>query len=216
MIEQCGGIQWPCGEGLQPSSAELCGDDFQPSSAESCSHGLQPSAIIHRSEVENFRYDGGYKPPPQQRRLFEDGKFFTPDTRARFIFDTPRPVPEPPDADYPFILLTGRGTSAQWHTQTRTAKSAILRKLYPAEIYVEINPADAEQLDLHDGGTVRVVSRRAAIAARLRLTATIRRGHVFLPMHYPEVNQLTLWSIDPHSRQPAYKHCAVRIEAISK
>lgn len=67
--------------------------------------------------------------PLQQRRLFEDGKFYTPDDRARFIFDEPRPVAEPADAEFPFILLTGRGTSAQWHTGSRTNKSDVLQAL---------------------------------------------------------------------------------------
>src|SRR5262249_21650774 len=81
----------------------------------------------------------------QERRLFADGRFFHADGRARLLFEAPRPMPEPPNADYPLILLTGRGTAVQWHTQTRTAKSAVLRKLSPATIYVEINPADARR-----------------------------------------------------------------------
>ena len=84
------------------------------------------------------------RPPPApgaERRLFEDGRFHHADGRARFLFEDPRPLPEPPGERYPFLLLTGRGTAAQWHTQTRTAKSAVLRKLYPEEVYVEINPA---------------------------------------------------------------------------
>jgi len=67
----------------------------------------------------------------RKRRLFADGKFFTPDARAKFFFDKPRPMPESPDADIPFLLLTGRGSSAQWHTGSRTDKSAVLRKLAP-------------------------------------------------------------------------------------
>lgn len=51
-----------------------------------------------------------------ERRLFEDRKFYTPSGRARFLFDPPAPLPEPTCSDYPFTLLTGRGTSAQWHT----------------------------------------------------------------------------------------------------
>ena len=78
-----------------------------------------------------------------ERRLFEDGKFYHADGKARFIFAETRPLPEPMDAEFPFILLTGRGTSAQWHTQTRTAKSAVLRRLYPENVYAEINPTDA-------------------------------------------------------------------------
>ncbi len=77
-----------------------------------------------------------------ERRLFEDGRFYHPDGRARFLCESPRPLPEQPNAKYPFVLLTGRGSAAQWHTQTRTAKSAILRKLYAQELYVEINPHD--------------------------------------------------------------------------
>src|SRR6185369_456311 len=65
----------------------------------------------------------------RERRLFADGKFYTSDGRAKFLFDLPRPVAEPVDAEFPFILNTGRGTSAQWHTNTRTGKSAVLRTL---------------------------------------------------------------------------------------
>ena len=73
------------------------------------------------------------------RRLFADGKFFHADGRAKFIFESPRAVPEPVSKEFPFVLLTGRGTSAQWHTQTRTGKSDVLRKLHPKNIYVEIS-----------------------------------------------------------------------------
>jgi assimilatory nitrate reductase catalytic subunit len=152
----------------------------------------------------------------QERRLFEDGKFFTPDGRARFVFESPRAVPEPVDAQYPFVLLTGRGTSAQWHTETRTAKSAILRKMHAAELLLDVHPLDAAKIGLRDGGKVRIVSRRAGITAKARLTATVQRGQVFLPMHDPAVNQLTLNVVDPYSRQPAYKHCAVRVEPLGR
>ncbi|MBL9137653.1 MAG: nitrate reductase [Verrucomicrobiales bacterium] len=151
---------------------------------------------------------------PRERRLFTDGRFFTPDQRARFLFEDPSPSPEPPDAEYPFVLLTGRGTSAQWHTQTRTAKSALLRQLYPDRLYVEIHPDDARRLSLISGAPTCVQSRRGQLTATAFVTATVPRGHVFLPMHYPEVNQLTLPNFDPHSRQPGYKHCAVAIAAV--
>ncbi len=83
-----------------------------------------------------------------ERRLFSDGRFFFADGRARLIVDQPRPVPETPSKAFPLVLLTGRGSSSQWHTQTRTGKSAVLRKLAPAELYVEVNPADAAPLKL--------------------------------------------------------------------
>ena len=73
----------------------------------------------------------------QSADFSRDGHFFHADGKARFIWSEPRPLPETPDAQYPFLLLTGRGSAAQWHTQTRTAKSEVLKKLYPADVYVE-------------------------------------------------------------------------------
>ena len=150
--------------------------------------------------------------PGRERRLFADGQFFTPDRKAIFHFDAPRPVAEPVDESYPFVLLTGRGTSGQWHTNTRTGKSAVLRTLYPAHPYVEIHPADAARLRIESNSTVSVSSRRARIECTAVLTATLLPGNLFLPMHYEVTNQLTLGQFDPHSRQPSYKYCAVSIE----
>jgi assimilatory nitrate reductase catalytic subunit len=149
--------------------------------------------------------------PGSQRRLFEDGRFFHEDGRARFIYEAPRAVPEPTDTRYPFALLTGRGSSSQWHTQTRTAKSALLRKLYPSQPYVEINPGDARTLGLGPNEWIVVESRRGAMRARAHPTYVVQPGHLFIPMHYVDTNLLTLAIFDPHSRQPAYKHCAVRV-----
>jgi assimilatory nitrate reductase catalytic subunit len=151
-----------------------------------------------------------------ERRLFADGEFFHKDRKARFVFASSRPPAELPDDEFPFILLTGRGTSAQWHTQTRTSKSAVLRKLYPESLHLEINPGDAEQLGCGPGDQVRIRSRRGCVEARVLVTSTIQAGHVFLPMHYPTVNQLTFPSFDPYSRQPSYKICAVRVETLSE
>ncbi|MDB6139563.1 MAG: narB2 [Verrucomicrobiaceae bacterium] len=150
--------------------------------------------------------------PKSQRRLFADGKFFHTDGKAKFLFDEPRPMPEPADKAYPFILLTGRGTSAQWHTNTRTAKSEVLRKLYPQQCYVEVHPDDARALRLENQDVVAVSSRRARVRAIVIVNACVQRGQIFMPMHYEEVNKLTFSSFDPHSRQPSYKACAVKLE----
>ncbi|MFT4176732.1 MAG: molybdopterin-dependent oxidoreductase [Luteolibacter sp.] len=147
-----------------------------------------------------------------ERRLYEDGKFYTPNRKAKLLFSPPAEMPEKPDAIYPFLLLTGRGTSSQWHTQSRSGKSDILRKLYPAKPYVEIHPADAAKLRVGEGEMVTISSRRGSMKAAVYLAPTVQRGQVFLPMHYPEVNGLTLMAVDPHSRQPNYKACAVKIE----
>jgi anaerobic selenocysteine-containing dehydrogenase len=150
----------------------------------------------------------------QERRLFEDAKFFTPDGKARIFFTTPSPPPEPTDSDYPFTLLTGRGTSSQWHTLSRTGKSKLLSRLAPPSAYVEIHPEDAAALNVKKNGTVNIRSRRGEIHATVYTAPTVQRGQVFLPMHYPEVNLLTHPSFDPHSRQPNYKACAVAIKAV--
>ncbi len=146
-----------------------------------------------------------------ERRLFADGQFFHPDGRARFLFEEPRGLPEPPSRDYPFTLLTGRGSSSQWHTQTRTQKSAVLRKLSPQTPYVEINPDDAGELGILPNQWVVVESRRGEYRARAFVTHVVQRHQLFVPMHYARANQLTFAAFDPYSRQPAYKACAVRV-----
>jgi anaerobic selenocysteine-containing dehydrogenase len=148
----------------------------------------------------------------QTRRLFEDGRFYHADGKARFVFEEPRPVPEPPDSEFPFQLLTGRGSAAQWHTQTRTANSDVLRKLCPKDPHVEIHPADAAALGVvRTGEWVVVESRRGEARVRAMLTPTVPQGQLFLPMHDSATNLLTDSVFDPESRQPAYKSCAARV-----
>jgi assimilatory nitrate reductase catalytic subunit len=153
--------------------------------------------------------------PATERRLFEDGKFFHSNSKARFIFEQPRQMLEPPDTEFPFLLLTGRGSSAQWHTGTRTAKSDVLRQLHPNGSYVEINQRDATRLGITPGETVAVVSRRGRLQARAFVTLTIQPGQVFVPMHLAAANQLTFPAVDPYSRQPSYKACAIQIQRLT-
>jgi assimilatory nitrate reductase catalytic subunit len=152
---------------------------------------------------------------PQERRLFEDGSYYHEDAKARILFDPPTELPEVPDAEFPFLLLTGRGTSSQWHTLSRTAKSGILQKLCPTEPYIEIHPDDAAALGVGENDHVTIRSRRGEMRARVYPAPTVSPGEVFLPMHYPDVNRLTHSSFDPHSRQPNYKACAVAVSRSS-
>ncbi len=190
-IETSGGIQWP----FNAAEAAVCSMEDERCQMER----PEPSSITHRNSSI------------QQRRLFADGKFFHADGRAKFLFDPPRPMPEPPDTEYPFILLTGRGSSSQWHTGSRTDKSAVLRKLAPTVLTVEIHPDDAERLGLSAGDRATIRSRRGEAEAIAVVTATVQRGQIFLPMHFEAVNRLTFPSFDPHSRQPSYKACAVAV-----
>jgi assimilatory nitrate reductase catalytic subunit len=146
-----------------------------------------------------------------ERRLFSDGRFFTPDGRARILFEEIAAPPETPGWDYPLALITGRGTVVQWHTQTRTGKVEMLNRLSPPELYVDIHPADAGRLEIEDGERVRIESRRGACPAIARISEEVREGEVFMPMHYAGTNLLTYPAFDPYSFEPAYKLAAVRI-----
>jgi anaerobic selenocysteine-containing dehydrogenase len=174
--------------------------------------GIEDYQAIDRARGIQWPLPAGEtRAPSGEERLFADGKFFTADGRARFIFEAPRPLPEPADARYPLTLLTGRGSSSQWHTQTRTGKSAVLRSLASEAPYVEIHPEDAERLGILPSVPVVVESRRGKMSAIAQVTPAVQPGQVFVPMHYAETNQLTFAAFDPYSRQPAYKACAVRV-----
>ncbi len=125
-------------------------------------------------------------------------------------------MPEPPCGAYPFLLNTGRGSSAQWHTGSRTNKSDVLRKLAPTSLYVEINPTDAARLNIAHNDAVLVSSRRGDAPAFAVVTSTVQPGQLFMPMHFDAVNRLTFPAFDPHSRQPSYKACAVRLTRVTR
>ena len=173
--------------------------------------GISDYRMIDDNGGIQWPFPAGHQLENHQRRLFEDGRFYHADGKAKLLFEDPRPMPEPATTKFPFLLMTGRGTAAQWHTQTRTGKSAVLRRLYPAEAYVEVNPKDAKRLKLRAHQSVMVQSQRGSIDARVFITPTVQMGQVFMPMHYADVNQLTHAHFDPYSRQPSYKNCAVNI-----
>jgi assimilatory nitrate reductase catalytic subunit len=207
-----------------------CGDLFRRWSSPEAVFGIlkelsagRPCDISGIDSYEHLDAAGGIQWPcpgettdgnsqENERRLFSDGRFFTDDERARILFDPPREPPERPDEDYPFWLNTGRGSSAQWHTGSRTNKSDVLRKLGPRSVYFEMHPEDAVALKIKDGEIATIASRRGRIEAAAFVTPTVPPGQIFLPMHFPEVNRLTFPAFDPHSRQPSYKACAVRLE----
>ncbi|MDA0810691.1 MAG: nitrate reductase [Planctomycetota bacterium] len=198
MLDEMGGIQWPFAEGRESRV------DRREA------RGVGPVPTGHSSNTRPAG-TGPAAQPASQRRLFEDGRFYHAGGRAKFLFEDPRPMPEPPSAQFPLILLTGRGTASQWHTQTRTSKSAVLKKLYPAKLYVEINPTDARKRGIKPQDAVIVMSQRGRIRASAFVTPNVQPGQLFLPMHYEEVNQLTDAVFDPYSKQPSYKACAAQV-----
>src|SRR5262249_14237108 len=130
----------------------------------------------------------------------------------RLIFSDPQ---APPDrSDFPFVLLTGRGSSAQWHTLTRSGKSPVLRQLSPKEACVEVNPTDAKELQLQTGDRARVRSAQGIVVVEVVVTNAVAKGQVFMSMHSELTNKLTFPSVDPFSRQPSYKFTKVQLSRI--
>jgi len=173
--------------------------------------GIEDYQMLDDRGGIQWPYPEGCPDDESQRRLFEDGKFHYPDGRAKFLFEDSRTMPEPPSKRYPYLLLTGRGTASQWHTQTRTSKSEVLKSLYPHDDYVEINSQDARREGIRHNTWVTIESQRGSAKVKAFVTPTVQPGQVFMPMHFEVTNQLTLAHYDPYSRQPSYKNCAVRI-----
>ncbi len=147
------------------------------------------------------------------RRLYTDGHFSYADGKAKLI-----PLPfidnnEKPENDYPFWLNTGRVVE-HFHSRTKTGKIGNNNKYSPMP-YMEMNPDAADELGLVHGEYVRCVSKRGDAIVMVQLTQRVPHDMVFIPFHFHDcVNRLTLGLLDPHSRQPAFKQSAVRIEAV--
>jgi len=123
------------------------------------------------------------------------------------------PPAELPDAEYPFLLSTGR-VLYHYHTGTMTRLSQGAMQRCP-ESLVEINPADGEKMGIADGQMVKVTSRRGTVQARAKLTERSAPGSIFMNFHFAEaaVNLLTNPALDPIGKIPEYKVCAVKVEA---
>jgi len=123
-----------------------------------------------------------------------------------------RPPAEQPDKDYPFILTTGRNMY-HFHTGTMTRKTSGLNEM-KSEEEVEINPQDAVKLGIADGDRVQVSSRRGKITVKSKVTANSPEGVIFMTFHFAEsiTNLLTNPALDPLSKIPEFKVCAVKVE----
>ncbi|HEY8616104.1 molybdopterin-dependent oxidoreductase [Phenylobacterium sp.] len=149
-------------------------------------------------------------------RLFADGRFPTPDGRARMVPVSAQAPAEAVDPAFPLALNTGR-VRDHWHTLTRTGLAADLCRHAP-EPFVEIHPSDAEPLGITEGRLTRVQTRHGESVAIARLTDRQRPGSVFLPMHWSaayapsgRANPLVAPRVDPRSGQPEFKHTPARV-----
>ncbi|MEU7698155.1 molybdopterin oxidoreductase family protein [Streptomyces sp. NPDC015492] len=157
--------------------------------------------------------DGGGHPGTP--RLFLD-RFATPDGRARFVPVVHRAAAEETDAEYPVVLTTGRVVS-QYQSGAQTRRVDELNAAAPGP-FVELHPRVAERLGVTEGERVAVVSRRGRAVAPARITTAIRPDTVFMPFHWAgegRANTLVNPALDPVSRMPEFKVCAVRLEPLS-
>jgi assimilatory nitrate reductase catalytic subunit len=146
----------------------------------------------------------------ESKRLFDDGRFLTPDGKARFIAVDPPSLATAVSDTFPLRLNTGR-LRDQWHTMTRTGLSSRLAEHSP-EPHVLVSPDDAARFGLTDGGFARVTSAHGALVAKVCVTSDVAQGSVFAPIHW---NREVSWqtcaadlvdpSCDPFSGQPEAK-----------
>ena len=127
-----------------------------------------------------------------------------------------RPSAELPDTEYPLILTTDRSLF-HYHTGTMTRKVKGLN-IFHHEEKVEINPADAATLDIEDGDTVKVTSRRGEVNAKARVTDKTPAGTIAMTFHFVEspTNEITNPALDPVAKIPELKVAAVRVEKAGK
>lgn len=134
-------------------------------------------------------------------------------TRGRGLFHAIdyTPPAELTDAEYPLYLTTGR-VLYHYHTGTMTMKSAGLNERVP-DCFVEISPKDAALYDLTDGAEVEIASRRGKIRTKVQVSPKAVNGTVFIPFHFAQAaaNRLTNAALDPVSKIPEYKVCAVKL-----
>ena len=147
---------------------------------------------------------------PGQPVIFTD-YFPTVSGRGRFVPAQFRPAAELPDADYPFVLITGR-VLEHWHTGAMTRRSEVLDALEPAA-HIDVNPDDLAVLGGRAGEFVTLETRRGKVRARARADAGLARGTLFMPFCYAEAaaNLLTNPVLDPFGKIPEFKYCAARL-----
>jgi ferredoxin-nitrate reductase len=203
------------------SSAEIYAEHVKLTAKTSIDiSGLSYEILKEQSSVQ-WPYKKKSKPGGTQR-LFVDRKFYTTSQKAIIHAVPDAFTSEMPDDDYPFVLTTGR-IRDQWHTMSKTGKVNKLNQ-HLKESFIEINPYDAANLQLKDGDITVITSRRGEVQVKAKLTTQIKPGVVFLPMHWGKilgsdlhrVNNITNDAVDPISKEPDFKYCAVNIAKYKK
>ncbi|WP_396601371.1 molybdopterin-dependent oxidoreductase [Algibacter sp. R77976] len=178
---------------------------------------------------DRLKNEGTFQwPVPELRhkgtpRLFADKKFYTPSKKAQFnLPNNTLNTSLAPNNEFPLILTTGR-IRDQWHTMTKTGKVSRLKTHYPTPV-LEINPVDAFLYKIKNGDITEIKGENGVVRVRAKITDTIKRGVVFLPMHWGKqlqsnlnrANNLTNTHIDPVSKEPDFKYTRVSVAKYKK
>ncbi|MBY4630409.1 nitrate reductase [Rhizobium croatiense] len=166
-------------------------------------------------ELSPFQWPQPAGSAPGVTRFFADGGFYNADGKARFVA-VEAPATDRTNADFPFTLNTGR-IRDQWHTMTRTGKSARL-SAHIAEPFAEIHPRDAIETGISSAGLVEIDSPHGKAIVRALVTDRQARGGIFAPMHWNDqfaakarIDAVVAPITDPVSGQPASKNVAVAV-----
>jgi formate dehydrogenase alpha subunit len=196
---------------------EISDDGFDfDSSSEIFDEMASLTPILAGISYERLDREGGIQWPcstpdhPGTPRLYSES--FSIGRAKFFPVEQAQPAAELPDERYPLILNTGR-VLYHWHGGTITRRVAGLLERYP-DLRVSVHPDDAAVFKVEDGEVVIVASRRGKLTAKALITADQRKGEVFIPfvrLAESAANFLTNDALDPESRMPEYKVCAVRL-----
>ena len=135
------------------------------------------------------------------------------DGKARIANVQNKPAGELTSLEYPMLLSTGR-IVVQYNSGSMTRRSPSLQER-DGELYVEINPQDASELEVQHGDMVKVKTVRGETEARARVTEKVKPGMVFMPFHWQGTNIITSDALDPVAKIPEYKMAACRIETMA-
>ncbi|WP_210530495.1 molybdopterin oxidoreductase family protein [Rubellimicrobium arenae] len=195
------GIPWPCNDAYPDGTVRMYTDLHFATDPDYC---------------ESFGQDLDTGAPQGEQKF----RALAPNGRALLRSTDYIPTTEQADEAYPFLLTTGR-LVFHFHTRTKTGRARALREAAP-DGFVQVSEEDAARLGIGDGDWIRVTSRRGSAEAPARV-GDIEPGHLFIPFHFGywdnpgrarAANEMTLFDWDPISKQPHFKHSAVRLEKI--
>ena len=166
---------------------------------------------VEREDAVTYPADG---PDQPGRDVVFDKGFPRPGGFAKLVATKLQPPDEVPDAEYPFILSTGRQLE-HWHTGSMTRRATVLDALEPSAI-AQLSRGTIAKLGIQPGDMVRVTTRRGTVELAARQDDAVPDGVVFIPFAYVEAaaNLLTNPKLDPFGKIPEFKFCAAKVEAV--